>query len=383
MKKAYFFVNPLGPPKAADYQHCVISFAEGLKELGIHIDANINYYKMFNNESNNSIEYYLFNEKTINNIEEYNKYDIIVTGYTAGIPKNIIKNKNRTYKTIMLDWSDGLYTHIKKNNSLNQEENYDLYFITSYNKDLLNSIVLKTSNVYPLAFSLTHRIIDTIQTLEKNIYFSNNDFSNKKYMLLYSHRINHYIRHFLLNIYKQYNDMLVIYNDNFNHPHEGTTEYNHWHQSGRRHSLNFYNTLLNTKICDCTGGYMFRANNNKHYAYQVDSFKLWEAFASGCAVITIDFDKYNIQLPHQPINGVHYIGVTNNEKDVRTIINKIKNGEIDIETIAREGKKWALEHYSPKGIATYILNTIENDINGCILNFKGVNLHKQRIFKDL
>ena len=43
--KAYFFVNPLGPPTAADYQHCVIAFAEGLKDLGIHFDASL--YKLF------------------------------------------------------------------------------------------------------------------------------------------------------------------------------------------------------------------------------------------------------------------------------------------------------------------------------------------------
>ena len=44
--KAYFFVNPLGPPTAADYQHCIIAFAEGLKDLGIPFGANINYYKI-------------------------------------------------------------------------------------------------------------------------------------------------------------------------------------------------------------------------------------------------------------------------------------------------------------------------------------------------
>ncbi len=350
MVKAYFFVNPLGPPKAADYQHCVISFAEGLKELGSQIDANINYYKIIDDEVS---ENYLFNQKKIDNIEEYNNYDIIVTGYTAGIPKNIIRNKNRTYKTIMLDWSDGLYTHIKKNNVLDPTAgNYDLYFITSYNKELLKSIVLKYSNVYPLAFSLTHRIINTIETLDNN-----KNFSDRERQLLYPHRINHYIRNFMLKIYNQYSGLKTMYNDNFNNPKEGTIEYQHWHQSGRRHSLNFYNTLLNTQICDCTGGYMFMAHD-KCYAYQVDSFKLWEAFASGCAVITIDFDRYDIELPHQPKNGVHYIGITNNEQEVRSIINKIINGEIDIEKIAREGKKWALKHYSPKGLANYILSKI-------------------------
>ncbi len=103
--RAYFFVNPLGPPSAADYQHCVISFAEGLKDLGIQFDANRNYYKILT-DGNNKIhetdladnDEYLFKETIIENDEDYNQYNILVTGQTCGVPDRLLNNKNRIYR---------------------------------------------------------------------------------------------------------------------------------------------------------------------------------------------------------------------------------------------------------------------------------------------
>ena len=349
--KAYFFVNPLGPPTAADYQHCVIAFAEGLKDLGIHFDANRDYYKILTDNTNEindadlaDSDEYLFKETIIDTDEDYNQYNILVTGQTCGVPDHLLDNKNRKYKTIILDWSDGLYNYTKDN-----VDRYDLYFITTYNK-----MLFPQNNVYPLGFSLTHRIINTIGKLE---IASGLNFSQRENTLLYPHRVNHYIRLFMLKIYQQNKDIVTLYNDNFNNPKDGTIEYQHWHQSGRRHSIKFYNTLLNTQVCDCTGGYMFRCQNIV-FAYQVDSFKLWEAFASGCAVITINFDRYNIRLPHQPKNGVHYIGITDDVNEVERLIKSIRNGNIDIEKIAKAGQKWALENYCPKGVASYIVNKL-------------------------
>ena len=68
-KKILFLLNNPGPPDRAQYQHTLISFAEGLKEQNINYDANINYYKT-------SDEKYLFNK--IDNIN-YNNYDYIIT----------------------------------------------------------------------------------------------------------------------------------------------------------------------------------------------------------------------------------------------------------------------------------------------------------------
>tara|TARA_B100001123_G_C15295530_1_gene1019033 strand:+ start:944 stop:2077 length:1134 start_codon:yes stop_codon:yes gene_type:complete len=366
----FFFVNALGPPQAADYQHCIIGFAEGLKALGIHFDANINYYyydistKKSNNISNkNSINniHYLFTEKHIETIEEYEKYDYLVTGYTAGIPDNILNKENRTYKTIMLDWSDGFNTHLR-----HQYNKYDYYFITSYNIHFHNQ-----PKIFPLAFGLTNRLIETIQSLYKqklelleNSGEQNNPLQNeqiqRKHTILYSHRLHHYMRMCMFRIYQQYPDLVYFYNDHFSQPSFNTIEYLHWHQSGRRHNIQFYQTLLHSKICDCTGGYLFM-NVDKKYVYQVDSFKLWEAFMAGCCVITIDFDRYGIQLPVNPVNGVHYIGITDDSNEIKRLLKAIENNEINVEEIAKAGRTWALEHYQPKSIASYIVNIVTEE----------------------
>ena len=59
----------------------------------------------------------------------------------------------------------------------NNVDRYDMYFITTYNK-----ILFPQNNVYPLGFSLTHRIINTIGQLE---IASGLNFSQRENRLLY------------------------------------------------------------------------------------------------------------------------------------------------------------------------------------------------------
>jgi len=41
-----------------------------------------------------------------------------------------------------------------------------------------------------------------------------------------------------------------------------------------------------------------------------------------------------------------------------TIANKIKNGNYDIESIGKNGREWALEHYSPINTAKHFMEII-------------------------
>jgi len=322
-----FYVNECGPPTKADYQHCVIAFAEGLNELNIKFDSNINYYKLNNGE-------YLFYRKENINPDDY---DYVITGYTQKhLPDNVLLNPNRKYKTVMLDWSDGFYTNLSKS------KNYDYYFITSY-----NSYVINQPNVYPMAFNSTNRII-------KGCNDNNKLFSNREINLLYSHRINHPIRGYMLNNIYRGDKFITQFNDNFKSPSSDDVNYLNWHQSGRRHNSEFYSLLGNSKIVDCTGGYI----KDNAIIYQIDSFKLWEAFFSGCCVIAIDLDLHKIKFPFQPVNMKHYIGFTLNIEKDKIIMDDIKSGKIDIEKIAKEGHEWAKNNYSPKSMGEYILNII-------------------------
>ena len=52
---------------------------------------------------------------------------------------------------------------------------------------------------------------------------------------------------------------------------------------------------------------------------------------SGCCVLTVNLDQFGIKFPVQPINMVHYIGITLDKNIDNKIIKDIFNGTIDIE----------------------------------------------------
>lgn len=335
-----FYVNDYEEPKKADYQHTVIALADGFKKLNIDFDSNINFYKLPNGE-------YLFKKKE--NIDHQN-YKLIITGFTCGtktvkppydykstlIPMEVLKNPQRKYKTVMLDWSDGLMTYIS-NHKL-----YDYYFITSYHSGKIKNI---GNNIYPLAFYATERIIKATS--------NHLDFEKRLDKVFYSHRINHVFRQMSRKIYQKEN-FIRLFNDNFKQLSTDSEDYLNWCQTGRRHNPAFYLEMGKSKIVDCVGGCI-----RSGIASQIDSFKLWEGFFSKCCVITMDFDHFKITLPSQPVNMKHYIGLTTNIQKNIEIIRKIKRGEIDIKQIAEDGYKWAVENYSPCSLAKYINSIVD------------------------
>ena len=329
INKVYFYINPgYISPEKANYHHSLIVFAEGLKQSNIYFKSNIDYFKLENG--------FLFEK--VENVD-YDNYDLIVVGYQENIQNNILKLKNKKFKTLCLDWSDGPFSHAHKSSL------YDYYFVCSYQKETITN-KFKRNNIYPLAFGFTNRILESTK--------NHKNFNKREINILYSHRCKHYIRGLMSNnVYSKFKDKLTIYNDNFKQLDLNSEDYSHWCQTGRRHNPDFYKTLCNTKICDCTGG----SPMGKYYS-QIDSFKLWEAFCAGCCVIMIDLDYYKITFPVQPVNMIHYIGVTNNTDKNIELFTKIFNKEIDIESIAKNGRKWALENYGPNGISNYIMDII-------------------------
>tara|TARA_Y100000589_G_scaffold329639_1_gene376796 strand:- start:564 stop:2342 length:1779 start_codon:yes stop_codon:yes gene_type:complete len=344
-KKILFLLNNPGPPTRAQYQHTLISIGEGLEKMNIEYDSNINYYKKANG-------LYLFNKKE--NID-YNNYDYIITSPNSHylehihykendnifITKEFLNKKDRKYKLIMIDWSDGFFEF---NEYL---EYYDFYFKSSFQSHILPDI---SNNIYPLVFNGTNRIINTTKN-------NNNNWNMRTINLLYSHRVSHEVRGYMLELYKKYKNFVTFYDDKFEEPNKTDNYYIDWCQTGRRHNPKFYEIIKKSKIVDCTGGFV-RNINNKKVLCQIDSFKLWEAFFAGCCVIMMDLDLFNIKFPIQPKNMVHYIGITLNKEKDKKILENIRNGEIDIEKIAKNGYEFVKKNYSPEGLTKYILETI-------------------------
>ena len=340
--KILLYVNYYEEPKKADYQHPIIALADGLNHLNIPYDSNINYYKLKDGS-------FLFKQKQNLN---HNDYDLIFTTYSNGIiegnkpypykssllPREVILNKNRKYKLVMLDHSDGFMKYISNSRY------FDYYFITNYHKDIIKTI---GKNIYPLVFNSTNRIIKATE--------NENKFSDREITLLYSHRCKHANRSYMLdNIYINFN--ITYFNDNFDVPNNNDEYYLDWAQSGRRHNPQLYETYKKTKVLDCTGGQIIQHKLFGNILSQIDSFRLWEGFFSGCCVLTINLDKFGIKFPVQPINMVHYIGITLDKNIDNKIIKDIFNGTIDIEKIANNGKAWAIENYSPQSLVKHILN---------------------------
>jgi hypothetical protein len=90
---------------------------------------------------------------------------------------------------------------------------------------------------------------------------------------------------------------------------------------------------------------------------QWDSWRFWEALASGCAALAFDFDYYGFDLPVKPVRNQHYAPVTLDEDGIDSL--KILMDGPACRRIGSEGKAWAEEHYSPMACARRLLNWLE------------------------
>ncbi|MEA5616914.1 hypothetical protein VB711_03525 [Cronbergia sp. UHCC 0137] len=85
-----------------------------------------------------------------------------------------------------------------------------------------------------------------------------------------------------------------------------------------------------------------------------DSWRFWESLAAGCLTFHLDFEKYGFKLPVMPNNWEHYIGL--NLEDIKGDIERVMDESEKLPIIAANGRKWALEHYSPIAVAERFLS---------------------------
>lgn len=83
---------------------------------------------------------------------------------------------------------------------------------------------------------------------------------------------------------------------------------------------------------------------------QWDSWRLWESWSLGAAVLNFDFEKYGCVFPVMPKPFIHYIPLD--------FTNGVKTQDVDIEEIANTGRLWALTHYSPEAQALRFVASI-------------------------
>ena len=338
MMSFYIFLKEFCSAEKANYQHPIISLFEN-EQKNMKIYANQDYYK-------NEYKQHVFRHDASIKAEECDF--IVYTGNFKSFDKNDLKylnkefQKNYKYKSILLDHSDGCYN---KNNIQYLTDTFDYVFRTTYDINVYSEY----KNVYPFIIGLSNRIINTIDKHRKPKTL------NK---ILYSHRLQHPVRQYVYRLYNKFENLLTVYNDNFikNEEYSEIDEL-HYQQSGRRHDINYYKEINKHRICDVTAGY-FQKYENNICVYQIDSWKFWEALYAKCCVITVDLDKFNIKLPNQPTNMVHYIGLTLEEEKDLQLIQNIIDGKIDIDTIANNGHEWLKENMMPEHMFQYVYNII-------------------------
>ena len=315
-------------PTAVNDQHPCVVFAQGLKQLALPYFGNIKFLKN-----------YAKDEYLIDTIGYFNKNTIMVTNSPHKFENELIQCYKNGNKSIILDTRDEWNRH-----------EWDKYIpFTTYFYRSSYHISNTVENVYPFAFSLSNRIIHATEHVNMN------DWENRKNIILESHRVtNHSVRNYVKNYYLSGKCPISVemYNDNFKEPMEGTEEYFHWCQTGRRHSIEYYNKLASVQMLDAHGGY-FHIDK----IVQVDSWKLWEGFAAGCLVIAMDFTHYNIQLPFVLIGYKHYIPIQYDKlEESYAILHNLTTAQK--KEIAENGRAYVLKHYCPESIAKYIGSNI-------------------------
>lgn len=88
-----------------------------------------------------------------------------------------------------------------------------------------------------------------------------------------------------------------------------------------------------------------------------DSWRFWESLCFGCLTIHLDFETYGFTLPQMPVNWRHYVGI-----DLSAIsrdVERIMDERDRLPDIAAEGRRWAIEHYSPVAVARRFVSLAE------------------------
>lgn len=362
--KIFFYCSPFISPEEARYQDLAVSLAEGLKQIGVDVYANTNYWQSL--PENNK---YLFKHES--SVKPQN-CDVIVMNHhwflNGGRIPNDLFRQDRKYVTVYLDGTDDK----NKSYSFNSEfRKFDLILKTHY-----SSKSEYPSNFYPWAFGLSQRMLKELKCV--SLYTSR--MQNISVSFRYNNNNCHSVRNIIPKLFlpkiktifpvDQIRDLGKIPSE----PYENLM----WNQTGRRHYSEYYKRLQKTSACAAFGGYFVstlpRNPNNLEsrllrkiigklglHSYRViqwDSWRFWESLLAGCITFHLDFDKYGFVLPVNPRNYQHYIGV--DLQDIDSIIIYLSSDPKILADISTQGRKWALENYRPEAVAMRFLKIVEH-----------------------
>lgn len=332
-------LNPRRPQgHTKQYQHGkykpqLIALAEGLHAIGAETASNINYYR-------ESVDgEWLLKRKKFNPAQ----VRCVLIGLECLLPtmahqtKQLLQTARKAKIPIVLfDWIANWILKLPPDQLQSRVlQNVDRCMYYSYSTSRV--LCVREPKFQPWPIGMTQRVIDECARSAK-------PFNERRSGVLWCHRLLHALRKQVWEQFYQHAEFPVHkYHDEFQRPtSQSHTEYDRLmnYQTGNRHHPEFYAALGNAQLVDCCGGFL-----RDGIITQWDSYKLWEAFAAGCCVITFDLQHYGLltgATTEEPISGVHYIGLRLDGTDLKRTIETS-----DLEAIARRGKNWALENFSP------------------------------------
>ncbi len=357
-----------------------MALAEGLRELGVPFFGNINYWR----ESEKPDDFLVRHDPAVTPDD----CDIVVVSGTWSffmrpgtfevlqrpLPAGLFR-QGRKYKTAFLDNGDGHRT-------VSWEPEY-LQFDAVF-RSHLNQRAWHPQNMHPAVLGFSNM---TLLATASGLPF---DQRQRAVLVNFaaSHPYNHGSRMEAEKIFLPALENLIPFDqtkDNLKAEPKDPYERIMWEQTGMRFSQSYYDRLKSSQAVACfcgelippmpwknPGQYLVGGNKARvkrvffdalakldprpPRSVQWDSFRAWETWAAGCANINIDLDLYGPELPVMPENWKHYIGV-----DLRRpmdAIDRLRDEPELLETVARNGRAWALENYSPKAVASRFLDML-------------------------
>ncbi len=343
----FFYLCDQGAPDKAKYQHCAISLAEGLLEHNASISATNDYY------SQGATAPPLF---LASGPRHQTNTDVCVVTHQY-ISRNGDPFVKDRCKWVLIDDSDGINT-IGFSSVARQ---YDVVLKSHFNR----LIWKMPRNVFPWAFGLTNRILESTRPIV--------DWYSRSPSLLWNFRVNHDVRKSaqtlcspMLARYWKINNCIIASDSP-----KTTCEHSWWAVTGRRHNKHFYDALLSNQASSCFGGKLRpsttllsrRARQILNYLgtersviLQFDSYRFWESLAAGSLAVHVDLSRYGCELPVNPLPGIHYLGIDFDSPQVTE--DRIAFAAANTREIALAGREWAIRHYSPPAVANRFLELL-------------------------
>jgi len=361
-------------------QEHVVTLAEGLRELGVSVSGNCDYWL----QSTKPGDYLIKHNPDI----RPDDCDVVVVSGTwcffmrpvtfnvlrRPLPDGLFK-RGRKYRTVFLDHGDGHRTV----SWLPEYRQFDFIF-----RAHLNRRAWFPENMKPSVLGFSNMIL---RAASGGLPFAER---RRAVMVNFgaSHPYSHGTRTLAGSAFLPELEKLIPFDrtkDDLKSPPSDPYDRVLWEQTGMRFSRSYFERLKKNQamasFCGemippmpwkAPGQYLTGGNKArlKRLLYnglgkidprpprsvQWDSFRVWEAWVAGCANINLDLDLYGVLLPVMPENWKHYIGVDLGRP--KEAIDRIASDPHLLERIAVQGRKWSLENYSPRAVAGRFVSSL-------------------------